>query len=94
MARTWETKSMQCCKLISVWGVRIPDRVEGLSKAGFPLGEFVRENREKKQLDWQATNTDVTTSQSHSLLACSREQIRQVENRLKGASGSCVMTHV
>ena len=37
---------------------------------------------EKKQLDWLATNTDVITSQSHSLSACSREQIRQVENRL------------
>ncbi len=40
-----------------------------------------REQR-KKQLDWLATNTDVITSQSHSLFACSREQIRQVENRL------------
>ena len=40
-----------------------------------------REQR-KKQLDWLVTNTDVTTSQSHSLFACSREQIRQVENRL------------
>ncbi len=40
-----------------------------------------REQR-KKQLDWLATNTDVITSQSHSLFACSREQIRQVENWL------------
>ena len=40
-----------------------------------------REQR-KKQLDWLATNTDVITSQSHSLFACTREQIRQVENRL------------
>ncbi len=39
-----------------------------------------REQR-KKQLDWLATNTDDITSQSHSLFACSREQIRQVENR-------------
>ena len=38
----------------------------------------------EKQLDWLATNTDDITSQSHSLFACSREQIRQVENRLKG----------
>ncbi len=30
--------------------------------------------------------TDVITSQSHSLFACSREQIRQVENRLKSFS--------
>ena len=41
-----------------------------------------REQR-KKQLDWLATNTDDITSQSHSLFTCSREQIRQVENRLK-----------
>ncbi len=40
-----------------------------------------REQR-KKQLDWLATNSDDITSQSHSLFACSREQIRQVENRL------------
>ena len=40
-----------------------------------------REQR-KKQLDWLATDTDDITSQSHSLFACSREQIRQVENRL------------
>jgi hypothetical protein len=44
------------------------------TKAGFPLGEFVRANRKKdKQLDWLATNTDDITSQSHSLFACSRE---------------------
>ena len=36
----------------------------------------------KKQLDWLATNTDDITYQSHSLFACLREQIRQVENRL------------
>ena len=35
------------------------------------------------QLDWLVTNTDDINSQSHSLFACSREQIRQVENRLK-----------
>ncbi len=40
-----------------------------------------REQR-KKQLDWLVTNTDDITSQSHSLFACSREQVRQVENRL------------
>ena len=43
-----------------------------------------REQR-KKQLDWLATNTDDITNQSHSLFACSREQIRQVENRLNKA---------
>ena len=31
---------------------------------------------------WLATNTDVITSQSPSLFACLREQIRLVENRL------------
>ena len=40
-----------------------------------------REQR-KKQLDWLVTNTDDITSQSHSVFACSREQIRQVENWL------------
>ena len=37
----------------------------------FLLGEFVRANSEKRQLDWLAMNIDVITSQSHSLLACS-----------------------
>ena len=41
-----------------------------------------REQR-NEQLDWLATNTDVITTQSHLLFLCSREQIRQVENRLK-----------
>ena len=40
-----------------------------------------REQR-KKQLDWLVTNTDDITTQSHSLFACSREQIRLAENRL------------
>jgi hypothetical protein len=31
-------------------------------------GEVVRANGEKKQFDWLATNTDVITTQSHSLL--------------------------
>jgi hypothetical protein len=53
-----------------------------LNKACFPLGEFVRANREKGKLDWLATNTDDITNQSHSLLACSCEKNRQVENRL------------
>ena len=52
------------------------------SKASFPRRICSREQR-KKQLDWLATNTDDITSQSHSLFACSREQFRQVENRLK-----------
>ncbi len=49
-----------------------------------------REQR-KKQLDWLATNTDDITSQSHSLFACSREQIRQVENRLQLATCNSVL---
>jgi hypothetical protein len=37
---------------------------------------------EKKQLDWLATNTDdITTSQSHSRFAFSRQKISQLENR-------------
>ena len=51
------------------------NRARIVRKAGFPLGEFVRANREKSNLiGWR---------QSHSLFAYSREQIRQVENRLK-----------
>ena len=50
-----------------------------------------REQR-KKQLDWLATNTDDITSQSHSLFTCSREQIRQVENRLQRAFNLRVQT--
>ena len=46
---------------------------------------YSREQR-KKQLDWLATNTDNITNQSHSLFACSREQIRQVENRLNSVT--------
>ena len=56
---------------------------KSMFKACFPLGEFVRANREIKQLDWLATNTDDITTQSHSLFACSPEKNRQVENRLK-----------
>ena len=40
-------------------------------KGCFPLGE-----QRKKQLDWLVTNTDDIISQSHSVFACSREQIR------------------
>jgi hypothetical protein len=52
-------------------------------KACFPLNEFIRANREKKQLDWLATNADATATQSHSCFAYSRENNRQVENGLK-----------
>ena len=52
------------------------------SSKGYPLSRFSTRRTEKKQLDWLATNTDDITSQSHSLFACSREQIRQVGNRL------------
>ena len=45
----------------------------------FSLGEFIRANREKKQLDCLATNTDDITTQSHSLFACSGDKNRKVE---------------
>jgi hypothetical protein len=38
------------------------------------------------------TNTDVITSQSHSRFACSREQIRLVENSLKSHSPPAVFS--
>jgi hypothetical protein len=38
------------------------------------IGIYSRELR-KKQLDWLATNTNVITSQSHSLFACPRETL-------------------
>ncbi len=46
----------------------------------FSIRRICSREQRKKQLDWLATNTDVITSQSHSLFACLREQIRQVEN--------------
>ncbi len=52
------------------------------NEACFPLGEFVRTNREKKQLDWLATNTDDVTTQSHSYFACSREKIAKWKTRI------------
>jgi hypothetical protein len=45
-------------------------------KACFPRADFSREQR-REQFDWLATNTDVITTQSHSLFACSREQRKQ-----------------
>jgi hypothetical protein len=50
-----------------------------------PHGEFVGANR-KKQLDWLMINTDVITTQSHSLFACPREKNLQVENGLRSQS--------
>ena len=46
----------------------------------FFTGRICLREQRKKQPDWLATNTDVITSQSHSLFACSRENHRQVEN--------------
>ena len=47
-------------------------------KAGFPLGKFIRANRERSNLiGWRQTHDDIT-SQSHSLFPCLREKIRQV----------------
>ena len=45
------------------------------SSLNFLLGEFVRANKEKKQLHWLATNSDEIISQSHSLFACSCKKI-------------------
>jgi hypothetical protein len=42
-----------------------------------------RANREKKQRDWLATNTDDITNQSHSLSIFSREKNHQMENGLR-----------
>ena len=58
-------------------------------KTGFKQVFCSREQR-KKQVDWLPTNTDVITSQSHSLFACSHKQIREVENRLYGLKLSVV----
>ena len=40
----------------------------------FHYGRNFRANRETKQFDWLARNTDVITTQSHSLFASSREK--------------------
>ena len=66
------------------------DGVENGLKADFPLGEICSREQRKKRLDWLATNTDDITSQSHSLFACSRELIRQVENRLNTVLLKCI----
>ena len=50
------------------------------SKAGFPLGEFVRA---KHEYDWLVMSSVFAASQSSCFFLCSREQIRLVENRLK-----------
>ena len=55
-------------------------RAKALSR--FSTGQICSHEQRKKQLNWPVRNTDDITSQSHSLFACSREQIRQVENRL------------
>ena len=53
-----------------------------LTKAGFPLGEFVRANRERSNLiGWRQTLTASPANHTRFLLV--REQIRQVENGLK-----------
>ena len=49
-------------------------------KTVFHLANLFARTEKTEQLDWLVTNTDDITSQSHSLFACSREQIRQVEN--------------
>ncbi len=56
-------------------------REPGTDLSRFSTWRICSREQRKKQLDWLATNADVITSQSHSLFACSREQIRQVENR-------------
>ena len=50
-----------------------------VSKAGFPLGEFARANKQKANV---VMSSVFVTSQSSCFFLCSREQIRLVENRL------------
>jgi hypothetical protein len=50
-------------------------------KACFSTNPISSHEQRNEQLDWLATNTDVITSQSQSLFACSREN-RQLENKL------------
>ena len=46
----------------------------------FPTSQSYPRKQGEKQLDWLATNTDVITTQSRSLLAFSREKNHQVKN--------------
>jgi hypothetical protein len=50
------------------------------------LGEFVRANREKKQPDWLATNTDDITNQSQS-----QKKNRQVDFEV-GTGNKLILT--
>jgi hypothetical protein len=49
----------------------------------FSVRQICSRKKRKKQFDWLTTNTDVITTQSHSLVACSREKNREVKNELK-----------
>ena len=82
---TRNKKSHQNSKLLKVnesrWELVVVKR-EFLLLSRFSTWRICSREQRKKQLDWLVTNTDDIASQSDSLFACSREQIRQVENRL------------
>ncbi len=82
---TRNKKSHQNSKQLKVnesrWELVVVKR-EFLLLSRFSTWRICSREKRKKQLDWLVTNTDEISSQSDSLFACSREQIRQVENRL------------
>jgi hypothetical protein len=49
----------------------------------FSTRQIFSHKQRKKQFDWLATNTDVITSQSHSIFARLRKKNCQVESEIK-----------
>ena len=63
-------------------------RTAGLNKAGFPHGNFFSREQAKSECDWLVMSSVFLAGQSSCFFLCSREQIRQVENRLNTLSNS------
>ena len=70
------------CEVTFAWKNDIPSLRSGADLSHISTRRICSREQRRKQLDWLATNTYDITSQSHSHFSCSREQIRQVENRL------------
>ena len=66
-------------------------------KAYFPLGDFVRATRSENKNDWlKWAGEKIRRKQVGTVptFSCSREQIRQVENRLKSSVFSSSISEI